>query len=376
MIRGRLGYALALCGGAAFFIYYAGWLSWFTLLFLLALPLVSLALSWPAARRTALSLSARPAAVQKGETARFTAQFSTQSRLGTARAECVLRVSNALGVAEPPRPCAVSLVGRGRGRVVYDLRSDYCGRLLCRGERARCLDYLGLFSFSLGPATAAEVFVLPRVVPIAPQLTAALWAVPGGGDIHLGRAGDDTSETFDLRPYRPGDALKAVHWKLSSRTDALMVREFSQSVSCAVELLADLGGSLEGRDVVLDALASVHAFLWASGIGHRVSWYDPVTGELTARDVTGEDDWPPVLRALLSPPGAPGAAVALRAAQGAGLDQPRLMCFAAQWGNTAAAGLAQWGDALVLAPASPDLPGGVIPLESETLAGTLSALAI
>ena len=37
--------------------------------------------------------------------------------------------------------------------------------------------------------------------------------------------GGGFAEDHDLRGYRPGDASNSIHWKLSSKTDSLIVRE-------------------------------------------------------------------------------------------------------------------------------------------------------
>ena len=37
--------------------------------------------------------------------------------------------------------------------------------------------------------------------------------------------GTDVSQIFDVREYRPGDRLQRIHWKLSAKSDGLLVRE-------------------------------------------------------------------------------------------------------------------------------------------------------
>ncbi len=60
------------------------------------------------------------------------------------------------------------------------------------------------------------------------------------------RPGDDSTEVFDIREYRPGDKLRSIHWKLSSKQEALIVKEASYPISEAplffVELWQPSGG--------------------------------------------------------------------------------------------------------------------------------------
>ena len=39
------------------------------------------------------------------------------------------------------------------------------------------------------------------------------------------KLGGGMAEDYDLREYRPGDMLNSIHWKLSSKTDKLIIRE-------------------------------------------------------------------------------------------------------------------------------------------------------
>ena len=39
------------------------------------------------------------------------------------------------------------------------------------------------------------------------------------------RRGSDLTEPFRLREYAPGDSLRQIHWKLSSKLDRLVIRE-------------------------------------------------------------------------------------------------------------------------------------------------------
>ncbi|MBO5897444.1 MAG: DUF58 domain-containing protein, partial [Clostridia bacterium] len=50
----------------------------------------------------------------------------------------------------------------------------------------------------------------------------------------------DRSEVRDVRDYRPGDPLKDVHWKLSSKSEELLVRDFSGGSSDRTILYCDL----------------------------------------------------------------------------------------------------------------------------------------
>ena len=59
--------------------------------------------------------------------------------------------------------------------------------------------------------------------------------------------GTDVSQIFDVREYRPGDRLQRIHWKLSAKSDGLLVREDSQPLACAVVFLLDMLPQMAGK---------------------------------------------------------------------------------------------------------------------------------
>ena len=53
-----------------------------------------------------------------------------------------------------------------------------------------------------------------------------------------------TAEFSQHRPYRPGDDLKHLDWKVLARTDRLYSRQFSETTSLSVMLVVDASGSM------------------------------------------------------------------------------------------------------------------------------------
>ncbi|NCB62570.1 MAG: DUF58 domain-containing protein [Clostridia bacterium] len=376
MIRSRVSYALSLLAGWAFYVFYKEWLSWFVLLLLVALPFVSLTLSWVSARTVKVSVRAEPPAAGKGETVRFVVGFANRGVLPVARAGCTLRVRNALGPWEKPRGSSLLLAGKSSRSVEYPVASDYAGKLECRVEKIGCYDFLGLFRCRRLPDLEAWAFVMPRAVPILPELTAEPVPDWDGEHVHPGKPGEDPSETFDIRAYREGDSLRSIHWKLSGRTGELMVREFAQPVSDAVELLLDLCGSMEGQDLLLDALCSLHLFLEEAGVTHRVTWFDGAKEELRTRLLTTDEDWTGALGAILSAKGSRGAALTLRLRNEEGPRIARVLYLAGAFGKAERDMLTGLPDALALVAEGGGETQGTVKLRRETLREDLSDLTI
>ncbi|MBQ7931561.1 MAG: DUF58 domain-containing protein, partial [Clostridia bacterium] len=124
------------------------------------------------------------------------------------------------------------------------LPSDHCGALIIQPYRAKVYDYLGLFRLNIRDASAQILRIMPQ--PAEMSLPPALTR-------YLSRAwrpkyGSGYAENHEIRPYRPGDSLNLVHWKLSAKADDLLLREPMQPDQGLMRLTMDLNGTPEELD--------------------------------------------------------------------------------------------------------------------------------
>ena len=67
-------------------------------------------------------------------------------------------------------------------------------------------------------------------------------------------------EDYDLRDYRPGDPMRSIHWKLSSKWDELIVRERAEAFVPLPLLTLDRFGPPEVLDRLLDRLKEEYGY--------------------------------------------------------------------------------------------------------------------
>lgn len=122
----------------------------------------------------------------------------------------------------------------------FSLESTLCGEMRIGCARAQMCDVLELFRLKCRPFDAVHTIVYPASYPlsIVPSHTASGVSLTEG--LTQNRRGSDHSETFDIREYVPGDDVRTIHWKLSSKTDTLIVREPSDPSHHDLCLLPDL----------------------------------------------------------------------------------------------------------------------------------------
>jgi len=192
----------------------------------IALPVICLAI----VARTRVTIEAArtvsPGRVAVGETVGVTLRLANRGMLPTGG----LLVEDSLptGAAADGEPAQArfslgTLQPTGMTMVEYPLPPLPRGRHRIGPLRIRLADPLGMVELVRTFAAATEVIVVPRIVPL-PGLS-----LPGGHE-ELGAdaartAGATGADDLTVRPYRPGDDLRRIHWRSSARTDELMVRQ-------------------------------------------------------------------------------------------------------------------------------------------------------
>jgi uncharacterized protein (DUF58 family) len=169
----------------------------------------------------------------------------------------------ALGTGLVPR------TGWRRLQVVRELRRGPVG---ATAWQIASSDPLGIFRSRHFCADTEVALVLPRFTslvarPQTRELEASL-AAP--------RAGSGT-ELFGVREYRPGDALRRIHWRSSARHGELVVREYEPPGAQTLGIFCDPSpASREVADQVARIAASEawdcireggRVLLWAPGLG-------------------------------------------------------------------------------------------------------------
>lgn len=111
----------------------------------------------------------------------------------------------------------------------------------------RCLyisDFLGLFSIRLDVDIYSNVLVLPRKLGMNMKLATSATDIPNDSPKVV--FSTEKAEISNIREYVPGDSLKSIHWKLSSKgwDGGLMVKDFNTNTSQSVYILCDFSRAI------------------------------------------------------------------------------------------------------------------------------------
>lgn len=284
MAVNRLLYAGMLVLSAVFYFASGTWISWLLLVLVLSLPLASLLVSLPAMLSCRLEM-AMPDAVDQG------AKASLRLRLRAWRLLPLPEIQIRLNLRTRDREKDLRFLSRlTREEGLLALPTDECGYLAAEFCRGRVCDALGLFRFPMRLPKTARMAILPPERRLDPMprleqfLQQQLKAKPGGG----------AAEQHENRGYRPGDPVKDIHWKLSLKTDELIVREALEPIRRQIVLAIRTPRGAATRAETLGGFRWLSRWLLDHGIAHSAVWMDGE--EQRERVINSEEDSLAVLR--------------------------------------------------------------------------------
>jgi hypothetical protein len=302
MTRDRLSYLLLLAGIVILHIMLVDYLSSFILIFFMLLPCLSLLIAVLFCRDATVEMKVGAEATAKGEETRIELRVKNPSWL-PVRTKTELVIRNEL-TGEEVRELLVLTAGRRGGVFTQSVSFAHAGRIRLSIEKAGVCDPLGLVCLKTKRACRMNAGLL-----VQPEVR-ALAGVDGDGG--AGRdiendglmqvvKGDDPSELYDIREYRPGDRVTRIHWKLSERAGRLMVKDLGRVLAGDALVMIDLNGGAEEADALLTALASVSAAFARAGVSHDIEWwYGAREGGLRKEHVASETDRNRAVAALLT----------------------------------------------------------------------------
>ena len=254
MIKRWLTYGITLLLAFVFYGVYTGYLSLFTLATVLLFPLFSLLVSlWPmrAVRVFEPVLKSKCVA---GDRPAPLLHIRSASPFPLPRIDVEYTAVNATFGTEG---AFRTLTVYGRMEAAVPLEADFAhmGILKLRYGKLRVYDLSGLFFRSLPRPADRDILLLPR-----PERPVPFPKLPDGetaGKRLRPKHGGGFAEEHDIREYRAGDPLNAVHWKLSAKLDELLIREPLVADRGELRLLMDLFGSRDTLESVFGKLTYI-----------------------------------------------------------------------------------------------------------------------
>lgn len=186
---------------------------------------------------------------------------------------------------------------RGDGK--WHLESAYCGCIEYRVISVWCYDIFGILPMHIPCKAKKRTVVMPDTFPVEIESILSRSDAEDCVEYAPDKKGSDPTETLQIRDYVPGDNLRQIHWKMSSKLDKLIVREPSEPINR--ELMVFLDRSMDvadpgTADALMEAVTSVCQGLTETGQPFCLAWNEE---NICVYEVNHQEQLPEAIAAML-----------------------------------------------------------------------------
>ncbi|MDY4079142.1 MAG: DUF58 domain-containing protein [Clostridium sp.] len=185
----------------------------------------------------------------------------------------------------------------------FKVKSKYCGKLIIEIQSLKIYDYLTFSSVKKKVNKSKEIIVLPQIYDLNFSSNVININSLDGEIFSKDKAGDDPSEVFNVREYVEGDKIQRIHWKLSSKVDNVMIKEYSQPIvndSIIIVEFCENENNINKIQGIIETAISLSHMLLSYNYIHYICWYDRNKDFFNKIIINSEEDMLGVACELLS----------------------------------------------------------------------------
>lgn len=270
MLKRWIIYLIILAGAVSFYGIYEGYISYFILIAVILFPFFSLAFSLYGMMRVRISMKPLPSEIRRGEAKNAEIQINPHCKLPLSQIRITYIAKN-ITFCRDKKKNTIYIYGCIQSDVLLPLDTSHVGCINLHIIKVKVYDYLGLFSLSLKLPEKRHIVVMPHlerpdpmpIFPIDKINNKGMKPKPGGG----------FAEDYDLREYRIGDPLNAIHWKLTSKLNKLVIKEPLISEKGKIFICFNLFGGEEEIDSVFGQITYISNYLLRRMVEFNLCWY-------------------------------------------------------------------------------------------------------
>ncbi|MFQ5660087.1 MAG: DUF58 domain-containing protein [Gammaproteobacteria bacterium] len=147
-----------------------------------------------------------------------------------------------------------------RSEISVELLPVRRGYLHFARSRLARSDPFGLFRAMQGEPNNDALLILPKTYRIPPVQLRGTRKYQRGG-MNLASTVGDSQEFMSLRDYRPGDPLRAIHWRSYARTGQPVVKEFQDEYFVRQGLILDTFIEDKSEEIFEEAVSVAASFI-------------------------------------------------------------------------------------------------------------------
>ena len=245
---------------------------------------------------------------ERGQEAKATLTVSNPGRLPIIKCKARVTAENMLNGEKDEITPDFSIWPGKKDEIAFALKDSHCGLMKLALEEGEISDPLGIFTrktvFDKSSDLQANMYYLPQVSELVVSPDEMGTYDMESYKYSQSQKGNDPSEMFDIKAYSEGDSYKAIHWKLSSKLDEIMIREHGLPIENRVLVILDKrpAGEKDAVDTKIEFTASLSYSLLRKGVYHSLGWFDYANDRFEVVRVDGEEAFWLAVTALISSP--------------------------------------------------------------------------
>ncbi len=279
MIFTKLLFIILIIVCAAFYILYVWDFALVLLVLIIALPIIMYITTFLAKRKMKVEFALQNKIVPKNSPFPVQICITNKSIFPIGKAEAHIEYYNVFNNKTSDFELYLPIQSRNTQRVTFRLKSKFCGIVKVKIAYISIYDPLRIFKFKIGKNVGAEIAVMPTAHDISGTVLYSNRINEDSSVFSESSPGDDPSEVFDLRDYVAGDKLNRIHWKLSSKKDDFIVKEYSLPIDVPCTVFLDLkcyedsDYTLPVFDTLVETAVSLSQFLIENERVHSLIFY-------------------------------------------------------------------------------------------------------
>ncbi len=319
MISHILIYIITVIISGAFFVFYRDILALILFLVFLIIPLLLLLFTIIMRVCTKISIHNKSVSVNVGESATLKLIISNHSPFPITK--LTVYTSHRNGFCHDADKGELSFFAPPFSKRTFDINieSKRIGNAIINFSHAKVFDYFSVFSLPISLKKQCVIPVYPSPSSLNVFLRQSEHNLDKSSVYNKFKSGEDSSEVFEIRDYVEGDSLNRVHWKLSSKLDTLMIKDYSLPENKSVLLLADLFNSSQNNtvDSIIETVFLLSYAFVEQNTPHVIGWYDCNLSGMATIDINNIDDLYTCIGLMYDNP--------------IMLEEPKLACLSAEW---------------------------------------------
>ena len=264
MTKNIIIYASLIMSAFVFNIFYYAWFSWFLLVVIVCIPILSLAVSLPFMIISAIGgfKIFSENSIYKDDEIKIGITGNRLNKFFCPLVKINFRLTNSFASVRKKQKFLYSGVFNKPVFVNIKKFGSNCGCVQADARWCKIYDFTGIFFIPVKINCLCNTIVLPK--PQKPDVLPELENLMVYG--YKPKPGGGFSDIYELRKFQNGDSLKNIHWKLSSKQDDLIVREPSVPISRQLAVKLCFVNSSDYNDSILERFAFVCRHLVRHGI--------------------------------------------------------------------------------------------------------------